>query len=53
MTIQQIKDKIENLEYWLTENPNDPYHVEVQKDKRAYEHKLLLIEGPIDKALTP
>ncbi|WP_020211417.1 hypothetical protein [Flavobacterium rivuli] len=53
MTIQQIKDKIENLDYWLTKNPNDPYHAEVQKDKRAYEHRLLLLEPPIAKTLTP
>ena len=33
MTPQEIKDKIENLDYWLVNNQNSPEYIEVLQDK--------------------
>jgi hypothetical protein len=46
LTTPEIETKIAELDAWLVSNPNDPYHAEVQKDKRAYEHRLLLLNPP-------
>jgi len=46
MTIPQIKNKIENLEYWLTNNPAHPQIHNVLNDKKALELELMILENP-------
>ena len=46
MTPQEIKDKIENLEFWLTNHPEHPSRHLVLNDKRALELTLKNDENP-------
>lgn len=42
MTKQQMKNKVSDLEWWLTNNPNHPNQGLVLRDKRELERKLAL-----------
>lgn len=45
MTHQQIKAKIESLDWWLTQHPNDPSYTQVLQDKLQLEQDLNLLEN--------
>ena len=46
MTIQQIKNKIAELDYWLTNNPHHKDRNIVANDKRVLELRLMHLESP-------
>ena len=46
MTITQIKSEIAERARWLAENPDGQFHDLIQKEKRAWEHRLLLLDPP-------
>jgi len=46
MTITQIKNEIAERESWLQENPEGQFHDLVKKEKRAWEHRLMLLDPP-------
>jgi len=46
MTIQQIKDKIENLDYWLLKHPTHKDRHLVENDKKALQLQLNNLENP-------
>lgn len=42
MSVQQMKNKISELEFWLTNNPDHPNQGMVLRDKRELERMLAL-----------
>ncbi len=45
MTIQQIKNKIAELEYWLEHNHSHPDRIKVQADLRELKQQLISKEN--------
>jgi hypothetical protein len=44
MNPQEIKSKIENLDWWLTNHPNDPNYSQVLQDKQNLQKQLKELE---------
>jgi len=47
MTLQQIKNKISELDYWLLNNPTHANRHLVANDKRVLELELMNLEKPL------
>lgn len=46
MSEQQVRNKIVELDFWLTNNPHHPNYNLVLNDKKALELKLINLEKP-------